>query len=195
MSEQEDRLKDNHTEQTAKHRPVWVSKTVVALLLAGLGLMGVALEDLELQGIRWYWIVLIPVFCLVGIWDTWKLRKPEQPLWPAIRHQVFHWAGLMVALQIMVLLIDMGTFDRNSAGLIALLLLALSSFSAGVAYNRSFLLVGVLLAGAVLGSSYVEEYMWIILTSLVAIIAILILLNRLVRHRAPDADETRILEG
>lgn len=161
------------TDTATRRKPStkWVLQIVFLVLLA---LAGLGLTDFAPEKAEWYWVVILPVFGLVGMWMTAGHRKEGQKLWPAIRTQVYHWLGFAIAIKLMFLLVHTGTLDRNASGLVALILLFLTTFYSGLLYDKRYLLVSALLAVAVAACSYVDEYMWILLVILAVILLILI---------------------
>ncbi len=171
------------TAARTKPFPKWALQVLFLVLL---GLAGLGLTDFAPEKAEWYWVLMLPVFGLVGMWMTAGHRKEGQKLWPAIRTQVYHWLGFLIAIKLMFLLVHTGTLDRNASGLVSLILLFLTTFYGGLIYHKLYLLVSALLAVAVVVCSYVEEYMWILLVSLLVMILILIPLQLRRARRAHE---------
>jgi len=112
----------------------------------------------------WYWIAMAPIFALACIFFQWiRTSADSQSRTTLIRNQVLHWVGLLLAMHLVFLLHSTGRMNNADTGLIALLVLAVATFLAGIYTDWRFCLVGILLGGAVAGAAYVQEYFWIML--------------------------------
>ena len=93
------------------------------------------------------------------------------------------WFGLLVAVRLVYLLLHAGRLDNENTGLIILLLLALTTFFAGIHLGWRLCLVGGFLGAALVAATYLEEYVWMLVIIAMVILAIVFLLKRFVGPR------------
>lgn len=149
----------------------------LALLLLALG--GAALSEVEDYGGHYYWSFLVIVFGAVSIARTWQDGQGQEvPIWPLIRTQVLHWMGALVAIQIVLLFEAAGITDRGPAADYTLLVLALSTFLAGVHFNWTFLLLGCILAATAISVGFLDQISIFLVTVPLALLAIWIVFRR-----------------
>ncbi len=141
---------------------------IVLLLLSG---VGIALTDFTPAKGFWYWVAMTPVFCAASIAIEWS-RLSQRGVSKAtfIRHQIIHWFGYLVAVHLVFLLNYTGRLNNADAGLVALLVLALATFCAGISSNWRIAIVGVFLGTAVIVTALIEEYVWVLLIPLFLLI-------------------------
>lgn len=143
----------------------------VVLLVLALG--GAALSEVDDYGGRYYWSLLVLVFGLVSVVRTWhQAQGNQEPIWPLIRTQVLHWFGALVAIQIVLMFESEGITDRGPAADYTLLVLALSTFLAGVHFNWTFLLLGCILAATTIGLGFLDQMSIFLVTLPLALLAI-----------------------
>ena len=168
----------------AKNRLSWRGLSIVAIILLGLALIGFALTDYAPEHASWFWVLILPAFAALGIWDTWQtVRSDGKTNWPVVRKQIYHWIALFVAIKVLFVLIYTGNVSGHGGGLIALLLMALTCILVGVNFNRVFILVGILLCGSVLAGAWFEQYIWLVLLALGLSFILLITVQRFGRRK------------
>lgn len=134
----------------------------VALIL--LSVIGVAVTDFSRRYSHWYWYAMVPVFacaCLIMEWA--RARNSGKSRMSILRPQLLTWFGLMVAVSLTHVLLFTGRLDYENTGLVLLLLLALTTFFAGVELGYHLCLLGGFLALTLLMMTYMEEYVWVVL--------------------------------
>lgn len=168
------------------HRLLWIEAALFLLLIA-LSIIGVAVTDFATRRALDYWLAVLPVFAAVNIFLGWsKAKRREETVVWVLREQLLHWAALALAFCMVYLLQQTGRLDNESAGLVALLGLALTTFLAGVHFDWRFAGLGVLLGVLVLFAAVLEEYFWLA-TLVGAVGAVLILVWRHFEHRRSAA--------
>ena len=70
-----------------------------------------------------------------------------------------------------------GRLDNENTGLIILLLLALTTFFAGIHLGWRLFIVGIFLGLALIGATYLEEFVWMFLIIALVVVAIFLLLK------------------
>lgn len=133
-------------------------------ILMFLSVLGVAFTDASGRLSQWYWLAMVPVFfgsCLYLEWQT--SLESGVPAKTILLKQIQHWLGLLVGVYLTFRLRDIGSFDNQATGLILLLLLALTTFLAGVTMGWLFRLLGIFLALSLLFVAYMENYLGVII--------------------------------
>ncbi len=170
---------DFASENTASPTPKKIFDTIrkdeiVLIFLLLVSGIGVALTDFNpLKGF-WYWVAMGPLFWAGSVFMEWpRVKEAGAGKMKMIWAQVVHWAGFLSAIYLVFLLHQTGRLNSADFGLVALLVLALSTFLAGVHGNWRICLVGLFLGMATAGAALMEEYLWLILV-LAAIVFILL---------------------
>lgn len=141
------------------HLRMWVFCVMLVLALAGMGL------TMSLDKGGWeYWLFVLFVYGGVCIFWAWeRAKQSHQPAWKMVRDQALHWGGVLVVFAILLLFERTEVINREAASNVALLVLALACFLAGVHFDWAFLLLGVVLAIMAVAIGYLEQYIvWII---------------------------------
>lgn len=164
----------------------WCARGYLLLALLVLSVIGLGLTDWDKGKAAWYWVLMIPVFGVISFWlDRGRLHHDGYTLSTAIRRHVLHWLGLLIAFKLVFVLVMVGIEESDDAGLVALIMLALTSFLAGVHFDWMFMLVGGVLGVAVLVAAYLQQYFLLVMIPLCLVIAILGFLLR--KKTAPQA--------
>ncbi len=145
----------------------------ILILLLLLSVVGIALTDFSPIKGFWYWMAMAPVFCVATIAIEWSsMNRQGESKSRLVWTQVFHWFGYLVIIYMVFLLSarDTGRLNNVDVGLVALLLLAFTTFSAGITASWRISVVGVFLGISVVAIALVEEYIWVLLIPLVLII-------------------------
>ena len=136
-------------------------------LLILLALGGVGYTDINPAGSHFYWLCMVPVFaasCLVLEWT--EKRDTGLPLVDVLRGQLMLWLSLLVGVMLVYMLLHAGRLESESAGLIMLLLLTMTTFAAGVQLGVLVTLLGCFLALSLVLAAYIESYVWLIMLAL-----------------------------
>ena len=155
---------------------LYESILIVLILLA---IIGIGITDFSPAESHRYWFAMVPVFagaCLILEWS--RARGKGQKWTTILRTQVLLWLGLLLAVRLAYLLLHTGRLDNENTGLIILLLLALTTFFAGIHLGWRLFIVGIFLGLALIGATYLEEFVWIFLIMAIVVVAIFLLLKR-----------------
>jgi hypothetical protein len=155
---------------------LYESILIVLILLA---IIGIGITDFSPAESHRYWFAMVPVFagaCLILEWS--RARGKGQKWTTILRTQVLLWLGLLLAVRLAYLLLHTGRLDNENTGLIILLLLALTTFFAGIHLGWRLFIVGIFLGLALIGATYLEEFVWIFLFIAIVVVAIFLLLKR-----------------
>jgi len=143
---------------------------VVMLLLAG---AGIAVTTFSPQRGFHYWAAMMPLFGGVSAYLAWShARARHENTGTVLRQQLLHWLGALGALQLVFLLKTSGQVEFAALGLGALIVLALSTFLAGVYVDWRLCVVGVLLGGIALVGSFMQQFLWAALIPGVAVLGV-----------------------
>ena len=139
---------------------------------------GVALTDISPTWGYWFWVAMVPLLALTSIHAGWVRARArgEGGFW-ILRKQIFHWLGLLGALELIFLLFySTGRIDAPEVGLFSMLAVALATFLAGVHFHWHFAVLGVLLGGATILVAWVEASVWVVIpVALIAVVVVMLL--------------------
>ena len=167
------------------HHPAWKPRFIVGIAMLFLALLGLVFTDLKMDGAWIYWRLMTPVYALMSIGlsmylHKMKLRAAAWTIW----HEILHWLGLVLSVYVVSLLVSMGFISRYLAGVEVILLLALTTFLAGVYIESAFLVIGVLLGLLVAGIGFLNQYLYSILLPavMIAFFVIFFIVRRKKKH-------------
>ena len=152
---------------------------IIPIVLLLLSIIGIGITDFSPADSHLYWLAMVPVFagaCLILEWS--RARGKGQKWTTILRTQVLLWLGLLLAVRLAYLLLHTGRLDNENTGLIILLLLALTTFFAGIHLGWRLFIVGIFLGVALIGAAYLEEFVWMFLIIAIVVVAIFLLLKR-----------------
>lgn len=137
---------------------------LILATLATLSIAGVAVADYSAPSGLHYWLAMVPVFALASLLAGWaRARRHGERVATILRTQALHWVALPLAVYLIYVLEDTGRLNREVAGLVALLTLALTTFLAGVHFDWRLAVLGALLGVAAACAALVEEFFWVLL--------------------------------
>jgi hypothetical protein len=137
---------------------------VIMILLVLLAVVGIGITDFSPQFSHWYWlamVIVIGIACVVMEWS--RARKKGLSAATIVKKEVFIWLSVLVAVNLVYFLFQSGRLDSENTGLVILLILALAAFLAGMRQDWRLCLLGILLGGALILATYLEEFLWIVL--------------------------------
>jgi len=149
---------------------------IVIIVLIALSILGIGITDFSPADSYKYWVAMVPIFGGACLILEWSRARGKGAKWSTmLRTQLPHWIGLLVAVRLVFEMLHKGRLDNENTGLVILLLLALSTFIAGIHLGWRLCLVGGFLAAALVAATYLEEYVWILLIIGLAVSAIVFL--------------------
>jgi hypothetical protein len=152
---------------------------IILVVLILLSIIGIGITDFSPGDSHRYWFAMVPVFagaCLILEWS--RARGKGQKWTTIVRTQLLLWLGLLLAVRLTYLLLQTGRLDNENTGLVILLLLALTTFFAGIHLGWRLFIVGIFLGVALIGAAYLEEFVWMFLILAIVVVAIFLLLKR-----------------
>ena len=136
-------------------------------------LAGVAVTNTSPELAHNYWVAVVLVFAIASIFSEIKHAKKEnQKHKYNFARQIVHWVGTLVAVLAVYSLLHTGGINYQETSLVMLLIIALSTFLAGIYAGWRFYLLGVFLLMASVFAAYIEKYLWILMGIGVALIVI-----------------------
>jgi hypothetical protein len=172
-------VSEDSTTQTSLLKRLFGLYEIILIVLILLAIIGIGITDFSPADSHLYWFAMVPVFagaCLILEWS--RARGKGQKWTTIVRSQLLLWLGLLLAVRLVYLLLHTGRLDNENTGLIILLLLALTTFFAGIHLGWRLFIVGIFLGLALIGATYLEEFVWIFLFIAIVVVAIFILLKR-----------------
>lgn len=156
--------------------PTWKITAAVALIMVVLALLGIALATTKPLLARNYWVSLVPIYGLLCVVTAW--RRSQQNGERLVLRQVLHWLGIAGFVALDFYIRGTGVETQVSAGLNALMLLALGCFLAGVHLDWSFVFVGLLLTLTLFVAAKADQYLWLLFVAGALAIAVLFAVRR-----------------
>ena len=168
------------------HRLFGIYETVLIVLII-LSIIGIAITDFSPTVSHRYWFAMVPIFagaCLLLEWS--RARNKGLKLMTILRTQLLHWIGLLIAVRLVYLLLSTGRLDNENTGLIILLLLALTTFLAGIHLGWRLCVLGTFLAFALVAAAYLEEYIWMLFIMAAVIIGVFVVVKHYVGRKSEN---------
>jgi len=133
-------------------------------ILLSASYIGVAITDMSPVNSHRYWLFMVPLFFVASLVTEWPNIRNEKHLWKNIllTHGL-QWLALLVAVELVFLIQQIGRLNFETTALILLLEFALVTFIAGIRMGWLFRLTGIFLAISLLVLAYLERYLWILL--------------------------------
>jgi MFS family permease len=154
----------------------FVEIIIIGLIL--LSIIGIGIVDYFPQYSRHYWFAMVMVFAVACLILEWSRARGKGQKWTIIvKTQLLLWVGLLLAVQIVFLLQRTRGLNNENTGLIILLLLALTTFFAGINLGWRLLIVGIFLGVALIGAVYLDQFAWMFLIIAIVVVAIFLLLK------------------
>jgi hypothetical protein len=148
----------------------WKARLFTALFMIVLSFTGLIVTEIKQDGAWYYWRGLCIVFALLSISLHLFLRAKESvSYFGTIWQEVFHWLGLLFSVAIISVMVEVGIIGRFVSSIAVLLLLALTTFLAGIYMDITFVFVGVFLGLFALGLAIVSIYLYPIVIPLTVI--------------------------
>ncbi|MDH3887123.1 MAG: hypothetical protein OEU78_01345 [Gammaproteobacteria bacterium] len=176
-------------EKKARARPLRAN-LVTFMLLVLLSVIGVGITDYSPADAHRYWIFMIFVCAITSIFAGISQSRGKQNRrslsWVSV--QLLHWSACIAAVLIVYSLVHTGRINNADAGLIMLLLLALTVFLNGAQVGPYFYLLGGFLGLMTVFMAYIEQYIWFILIAAVIFMIVAIYWDRLVAGQARSSE-------
>ncbi len=150
----------------------WRMRAIVALAMIILSFVGLVVSDVRREGAWNYWRIMVPVFALLCLFLSWYLRRRKHALTTAtIWHELAQWLGLALAVYLVSVFVGVGLIGRFQAGLVILILLALTTFVTGIYIEPTFLVIGLLLGLFAAGAALLAAYLYTVMLPITLVVA------------------------
>jgi hypothetical protein len=144
---------------------------ITLLVLLGLSYTGITITNISPAGSHRFWLAMVPVFFIASLITEWKhVRTGKYPWKMVLWNHSLQWLAVLAAVQMVFVMQQIGRLNNETTGLMLLLVLALSTFVAGIRLGWLFRLIGLFLGISLLVLVYIELYLWVL-----AVLAVLIL--------------------
>ncbi|NIP30211.1 MAG: hypothetical protein GTN99_03555 [Candidatus Dadabacteria bacterium] len=132
--------------------------------LITLSIIGIAVTSYSNRHVLKYWLVMVPVFATVSIYYGWVFEnKRSRNKSNIIRDQILQWAGLLIAVLLVLLLVNYGNISSSNAGYFIIILLSLATYISGIQYDRRLIVLAALLGLTAGVASVIEHIFWMVL--------------------------------
>jgi hypothetical protein len=135
---------------------------LVAGILTLLSAVGLLLTNYRPATALTYWSIMFAAFALVALWQVMTRSTRTEHVALTIARVAAHWLGPVIALQLLFLQLHRGQMDADAVGATTLLLLAVTSFLAGIYQDRLFFLVAAVLALGTVVAAEIHAYIWLV---------------------------------
>lgn len=150
-------------------------RLIVGMTMLGLSVVGLGVTNFFKAHAWGYWLVMVPVFGILCLVSRWMLHPEEgRPSWSRIGLAALHWVGLLVAIYLVLVFVDMGFLSAENAAPMVLMMLALTTYLAGLHIDWTFVLVGACLAVFAYVTVWAEEYLFVLLLPVAIVAAIMV---------------------
>lgn len=155
----------------------------VLISLMFLSILGVAITDASDLLSHWYWIGMVPVFFSACLYVEWNAsRESGVNVYSIIIKQIQHWLGLLAAIYLTFFLQNIGSLNNEITGLFLLLIIALTTFLAGVTMGWLFRLLGIFLGLSLYFVAYMEHFIWLVICLSILVLLAYYYLTKQLEH-------------
>jgi hypothetical protein len=166
-------------------RTMFVRRLLIVGVLGTMVMVGLFLANFSSEKALYYWCAMFPIFGIVGVAHQLAVEPAgETPLWRILLLQALHWIAPIIAVKILFMQHQRGQMSTDAVAITTVLVLAVTSFLAGVHFDSSFFWVSGLLVLAALIGTEIETYLWLVVLLFllgVALVILSVILSRRVR--------------
>jgi uncharacterized membrane protein len=157
----------------------YILDDIVYLILIVLAVIGVAYTDVAPGKSTWYWEVMAPLFGLFCVISEWfRVKEKGLGRMELIRTQILHWGAFLFLIWLVFLPVVQQNLNSDITGNILLIMLALSTFLAGVYLNWRLCVVGILMGFGVIVTAMLDQSVFLILVIAIVIAGVSIFWRR-----------------
>lgn len=170
----------------------WKARLFIGILMISLSFLGLVITEIKQDGAWNYWRFLSAVFAILSIsLHLFLKRKESVSFLASFWHEVFHWLGLLLSVSVISIMVEVGILGRFVSSISVIMLLALTTYLAGIYTDITLIFVGVFLGLFAAGLSIVSAYLYPIVIPLIfiGIIVLWVLLKKKhVYHKSKTED-------
>lgn len=154
----------------------WRARVYTTITLLLLAFVGLIVNDFLPHANWYYWRFISPFFAVISMWLNWYLDarisfKRREPMWK----EVLHWLAFLLSIYMVSVFVDTGVVGRVEAGLVALTLISLTTFLAGIYFDPTFIIIGVVVGIFNLAAGLVHIYLSLVMIPVVVIAAVIVI--------------------
>ncbi len=147
------------------------------IVLVTLAVAGIAMMEFKPDYGFWYWLIMVPIFGGVSVFLAARSHQADPDRHPLLlRRQVLHWAVAIVGILVTFLLLDSMAISRGAAGLVALLVLSLSTMMAGVHFEWRVAVLGLIMGVTLVAAMYLQHFFLLLLP--IVVIAVVMVVRK-----------------
>lgn len=166
---------DSHASAQGSMRSL--GNIMIGLLL--LDVIGIGVTEFAMGFSQWYWLGMVIVTgSACAFLVRFHAHRDDLNTAGMMRDEILFWLAVLGAVNLVFFLYQAGRLDSENTGLVVLLLLALSTFLAGLRLGWQLCLLGGVLAFALVVATYLADFLWLVLLAGLATVAILYFLGR-----------------
>jgi len=178
----------------ARRKTNWrlVGRGILLALLLGLCGFGLATTPFWTQHSLTYWLWVTPAFGLLSLLlcSLYERQRFTLLRWKVVQHQVLLWAGTTAAIFLLFRFIEKGVLNPEAAGPAATIIIALSTYMAGITFDWRLIVIAVLLSAMAVGAIFLERVLLLVLGILLILGIAYVLLRPVIKGwRRPETVE------
>ena len=167
-------MSDNTTHSDATATQSKIRRGVFVLLVL-LSVGGIAVMDYSETYALYYWLAMAPIFGGASLALAWKKAAlSQESAGSHLRRQGFHWLVLVAGLLLVFLFQSEGDLEPSTGGLMALLILAVTTLLAGVHFEWRLAVLGSILSLTFIAGVLAESFFWILLIPAIISLALVV---------------------
>jgi len=147
----------------------------IYMALIALSIGGIAIMDYSAEYGLWYWLAMAVIFGATSVGLAWRnVNQSGETHWHQVRRQALHWLTLIVGLLLVFLMQRFDALDATTSGIVALLMLAVTTVLAGVHFDWRLAVLGLILAATYVAAVVSEGFFWVLLIVAVVVMFVLV---------------------
>ena len=147
----------------------------VYMVLIALSIGGIAIMDYSEKYGLWYWLAMAVIFGAASVGLAWhNVSYTGETRWHQVRRQVLHWLTLIVGILLVFLMQRFEVLDATTSGIVALLMLSVTTVLAGVHFDWRLAVLGLVLAATYVAAVISEGFFWVLLIVAVVVMFMLV---------------------
>jgi hypothetical protein len=155
----------------------WIDELPFTLVLL-LTIAGVAYTGISRQPVVIYWEILAPVIGVLCVVAGWPHAPDQAGHVRLVATQILHWSAFLVVMNLVLLPSVQRNFTANSTGIAIVTLLALGTFTAGLAVlSWRVCLLGLILALGIPAIAWVEDSSLLFVLIVIGVVTIVIVFS------------------
>ena len=156
-------------------------------------MIGLFLSNYSSVYALYYWCAMFPLFAVASIvYEVPNARADGLAFWPIVLRRLLHWVGPIIVVKILFMQHERGQMSTDAVALTSVLVLAVTSFLAGINFESSFLWVSALLVLAALIGTEIETYLWLVVLLFLVAVGLALTAMTLLRRARRTANAAKM---